>query len=114
MVFALRPASFIFSRNLRLSLNLWIRVLQLRQVSRPWSRVQVVEQRIVALASFQFRHAAVRIVRVAKNNRLSRTNCLARRHDLAVMNFSVLKLRLNLRVLNALHAVSTLDRKSVV
>src|SRR6185369_14133937 len=88
--------------------DLWVRVLQLRQVSRPRSRVQIAEQRIVASVVLQPVDTAVRIVHVAKHDRVGRTNSLTRGDDLAVAHFPVLELCLDLRVLNALHAVSAL------
>src|SRR4029079_11946848 len=54
------------------------------------------------------RHAAVRIVDIAEHDCLSRTDRLTRSNNLAVVNFPILELSLNLRVLNALHAVSAL------
>src|SRR5215213_10920891 len=101
MVCAVRPAFL-------LGLNLRIRVLQLPQIRRPGPRIQLAKHGIITLVLFQLRHAAVRIIHVSKNDRLGRTNGLAGSHDLTVLDSSVLKLRLNFRVLNTLHAVSAL------
>src|ERR1044072_2518663 len=85
--------------------NFRVRVFQLRLVSRAWSRVEIIEQRVISFVGFHSRHAAVRIVDVAENDHVRRTGGLACGSDLAVAHFSVLELCLDLRVLNALHAV---------
>src|SRR6185503_12510743 len=64
----------VSSATVLTDLRVW--VFQLRQVGRAWSRVQVVKQRVISLAVFYLRHAAVRIVDVAKHDRFSRTNSL--------------------------------------
>src|SRR6185369_5697055 len=97
-----------FRVNPWLRFNLWIRVLQLRQITRARLRVQLAQQRITTIAVLQLRHAAVRIVDVSENDRLRRTNCLTRRDNVAVSQLAILELRLNLSTLNALHAVSAL------
>src|SRR5690349_16826079 len=85
-----------------------VRVFQLRLVTRARPRVQFTEQRIVALVVLQSVDATRRIVHIAEVDRLGRTSSLTRSDDLAVAHFAVFQLRLNLRVLNALHAVSAL------
>ena len=87
-------------------LNLRIWVTQRRQIARSRLGIQIREQSIVALLGFQLRNFAVRIVDIAKDDRLGRAHGLASGNDLAVAHFSSLELRLNLRPLNALHAVS--------
>ena len=55
-----------------------------REIRRPRPRVQLAEQRVVALLGLQLRDAARRIVQVAEDDRVGRAGLLARGLDLAV------------------------------
>src|SRR5689334_22264498 len=89
--------------------NFRIRVLHVRQVSRARMRVQLFQQRVIAFARFQLVYAAIWSVDIAEDDHVSRANCLAGGDDLAVTHFPPpFDLCLNLRVLNALHAVGAL------
>ena len=64
--------------------QLRIQVPHRRQIRRPRPRVQLGQQRVVALLGLQLRDAAVRIVQVAEDDRLGRAGLLAGGLDLAV------------------------------
>ena len=85
-----------------------VRVAHRRQIGRARPRVEVLEHRVVAWARLQLRHAAVRIVDVAEDDRVGRAHRLARRHDLAVANLATFALGLDARGVDALHAVGAL------
>ena len=59
--------------------QLGVRVPHRRQVGRPRPRVQLAEQRVVARLGLQLRHAAVRVVQVAEDDRLGRAGLPGRR-----------------------------------
>src|SRR5215470_1775236 len=78
------------------------------QISRPRSRVQVAQQAVVPLLLFEFCHPALRIVYVAKDNRLGWTGRFASGGNLAVANEPILFLGFYLRPLYSLNAVCAL------
>ena len=85
-----------------------IRIAHRGQIRGARTRVQFTENRIVALLRFQFGHAAVRVVGIAKDDGLGRAGSFARGHNFAVGDWAILLFRLDARVVDALHAVRAL------
>src|SRR5690349_393229 len=79
-----------------------------RGVGRSRARVEILEDPIVALARLRLHDAAVRIVQIAEDDRVGRARGGAGGHDLAVPDRAVLPLRVDARLVDALHAVGAL------
>src|SRR5580700_9120937 len=88
--------------------HLRIRIAHRCQVRGARPRVQLTENRVIALLRLQLGDAAVRVVGVAENDGLGRARRLARGHDFAVGNRAVLLFGLDARVVYTLHAVRAL------
>src|SRR5690242_4765571 len=67
-------------------------VCELCQVTRTRPRVELAEEDVIARRAFRLTHSTLRVIEVAKHDRLRRTNCLARREYLAVSQWTILAL----------------------
>src|SRR5262249_24315498 len=76
--------------------QLGVRVSERRQIRGSRPRVQLGQQAVTERLGFPARDLAVRVVHVAKNNRLGRTGGLASREDVAVADGALLDLGLDL------------------
>src|SRR5262245_13200968 len=88
--------------------KLRVHVANRRQIRRPRPRVELAEQRVVALLALELRDAALGIVDVAEHDRVGRTRLLTRGLDLAVPDLAILFFRFDLRGVDPLHAVGAL------
>src|SRR5438132_9914274 len=88
--------------------ELRVHISHCRQIRRAWPRIQLAEQRVVARLRLELRDAAVRIVLIAEHNRVCRADLLAGGLDFAVADPPILFFRLDLRFVDALHAVRAL------
>src|SRR5690606_12484287 len=85
-----------------------VRVAAPRQVRRPRPRAEVLEQPVVAQLRLQLHDAALRIVQIAEHDRVGRADLLAGRPDVAVADLPPFRLRIDPRLVDALHAVGAL------
>src|SRR5580700_9190119 len=85
-----------------------IGVADLRQIRGARARIQLAQQRIIETAALPFRNAALRVVEIAEHNGLRRADGRARGNDLAIAHLTVVFLRRDFRVIDALHAVGAL------
>src|SRR5262245_28997206 len=90
------------------ALELRVHVANRTQVGRAWTRVQLAEQRVVPRLGLQPGDAARRIVQIAEDDRVGGTDLLTRRLDLAVADRTIFFFGVDLRLVDALHAVGAL------
>src|SRR5258706_5933189 len=88
--------------------QLRVRVLDLGQVGRARARVQLTQQRVVAVLRLQLRDRAARVVDVAEHDGLRGAHGLAGGLDLAVADAAPFVVGGDARLLDALHAVRAL------
>src|SRR5678816_3396411 len=89
-------------------LQLGVGIAERREVGRTRTRVELLEQAVVAFELLQLRDAAFRIIEIAEDDGVGRARRGARRHDLAVADLAILALGVDARVVDPLHAVGAL------
>ena len=90
------------------STNSGIRVAKCGQVRRARPRVQLGQQTVIERLGLHLGHAAIRIVHIAKHDRIRRARGLAGRDDIAVLNRFAADFGIDLRAANSLDAVGAL------
>src|SRR5437588_9184212 len=103
-------ASLGFSIGARLSAisQLRIHISDRGEIRSARTCVELAEERVVSDLGLQLRDAAVRIVQIAKDNRLRRTGLLTGGLNFAVLDPAILFFRLNPGAVDSLHAVRAL------
>src|SRR5579862_8177369 len=91
-----------------LAANLRIGIPYARQIRGPRARIQFLEQAVIARLRLELRNAARLVVDVAEDDRFRGARLLARGDDFAVVHGTILFFGLNLRRVDALHAVGAL------
>src|SRR5919197_1550075 len=89
----------------RFVLKVGIGICQTSEVRGSGTRVEIDQQPVVPRVGLQLCHSTVRIVEIAEDDGLCRTGGLARGHNLAVSQWPIFLLRLNLRRIDPLHTV---------
>src|ERR1035437_5139217 len=101
-------SAFADTLSLFLSKQICIRVRQLGEVGRAGPGVQLAEERVLERLFAQLRDFRRRVVDVAEDERFGWAHLLARRHDLAIADASVLLFRVHSGAVHALDAVVAL------